>query len=309
LWISVKIMLINFVRIVKAGWTNFWRNFWLSCATVSTMIIAIFVFTGLLLSNVLTGELIKSIQDKVDVSVYLNKDIQESDVVLIKQELLKMSEVTKVEYITKDDALNQFKERHKNDPFILESLEELGENPLQAILNVKAANPDSYKKIAEFLEQDKYKDLIEKVNYRQNEVIISKVFQISDAIKKTGIVISIILALIAGLVAFNTIRLAIYSSREEVSVMRLVGASNWFIRGPFLLQGIISGTVAALINWIVFFGVTWRISPQINNFLPGADIFHYYQSHLFQMLLLLLATGIALGAFSSYIAIRRYLRE
>jgi len=273
------------------------------------MIIAIFVFTGLLLSNVLTDKLIRSIQDKVDVSVYLNKDITESDIVLIKQELLKMSEVTMVEYVSKDDALNQFRERHKNDPLIIESLEELGENPLQAILNVKAATPDSYKKIAEFLEQDKYKDMIEKVNYRQNEAIISKVFQISDAMKKTGIVLSIILALIAGLVAFNTIRLAIYSAREEISVMRLVGASNWFIRGPFLLQGIISGTAAALINWIVFFGVTWRISPQINNFLPGSDIFHYYQTNLFQMLLILLATGIALGAFSSYIAIRRYLRE
>lgn len=302
-------MLINFVRIIKSGWANFWRNFWLSCATVSTMIVAIFVFTGLLLSNVLAGEFIKDLQDKVDISVYFNKDANESDIIMVKQELLKLSDVTLVDYVSKDDSLNQFKERHKDDPLILESLQELGENPLQAVLNIKAAKVDSYKNIAEFLEQDKYKDLVEKVNYRQNEAIISKVFQISDALKKTGIIISVILALIAILVAFNTIRLAIYSAREEVSVMRLVGASNWFIRGPFLLQGIISGVVAALINWIIFFGVTWKISPQINNFLPGSDIFRYYQVHVLEIFLILIATGIVLGAFSSYIAIRRYLRE
>lgn len=302
-------MLINFVRIIKSGWANFWRNFWLSCATVSTMIVAIFVFTGLLLSNVLAGEFIKDLQDKVDISVYFNKDANESDIIMVKQELLKLSDVTLVDYVSKDDSLNQFKERHKDDPLILESLQELGENPLQAVLNIKAAKVDSYKNIAEFLEQDKYKDLVEKVNYRQNEAIISKVFQISDALKKTGIIISVILALIAILVAFNTIRLAIYSAREEVSVMRLVGASNWFIRGPFLLQGIISGAVAALVNWIIFFGVTWKISPQINNFLPGSDIFRYYQVHVLEMFLILMAAGIVLGGFSSYIAIRRYLRE
>lgn len=302
-------MLVNFIRIMKSGWTNFWRNFWLSCATVSTMIIAIFVFTSLFLSNVITGELIKGLQDKVDVSVYFNKEAGESDIILVKQDLLKMSEVTKVDYISKDEALNQFKERHKNDPLILESLEELGENPLQAILNVKAATPDSYKKIAEFLDQEKYKDLVDKVNYRQNEAIISKVFQISDALKKTGIFLTVILALIAILVAFNTIRLAIYSSREEISVMRLVGASDWFIRGPFLLQGVISGFVAALLNWLLFFAITWKISPQINNFLPGSDLANYYQSHFLVMFFLLMGMGIALGAFSSYIAIRRYLRE
>jgi len=272
------------------------------------MIIATFVFTGILLLNVLSDNLIKNLQEKVDISVYFEQEVQESDIVMVKQELLKFPEVTKVEYVPKEEALKQFKERHKNDPLILESLEELGENPLQDTLNIKAAQYGSYEDVAEFLVQGKFKDFIDKINYRQNEAIIAKIFQISDAIKSGGIIFSLVLAIIAVLVSFNTIRLAIYSSREEISVMKLVGASNWFIRGPFLLQGILSGIFAALINLGIFFGITWKISPSINNYLPGSELFLYYKVHIVETLLILLGVGIALGVISSFIAVRRYLK-
>jgi len=308
LCISVRTMLITFTRVIKSGWLNFWRNFWVSCAMVGTMIIATFVFTGILLLNVLSDNLIKNLQEKVDISVYFEQEVRESDIVMVKQELLKFPEVTKVEYVPKEEALKQFKERHKNDPLILESLEELGENPLQDTLNIKAAQYGSYEDVAEFLVQGKFKDFIDKINYRQNEAIIAKIFQISDAIKSGGIIFSLVLAIIAVLVSFNTIRLAIYSSREEISVMKLVGASNWFIRGPFLLQGILSGIFAALINLGIFFGITWKISPSINNYLPGSELFLYYKVHIVETLLILLGVGIALGVISSFIAVRRYLK-
>ncbi len=301
-------MLITFTRVIKSGWISFFRNFWVSCATVGTMIITLFVFTGILLFSHLTDNLIQNLKEKVDITVFFNEDAAESDIVIVKQELSKMSEVVKVDYISKEERLDQFKERHKDDPVILESLEELGENPLQAILNVKAAKAGSYKDVAEFLEKGKYRDLIEKVNYHQNEAIITKVFDISDAIKIGGIVIGIILALVSVLVAFNTIRLAIYSSREEISVMKLVGASNWFARGPFLLQGVLSGFFAAALNLIIFFGITWKIAPQLNIYLPGSEIFAYYYAHIWQMFLILFGIGILLGVVSSFIAVRRYLK-
>ncbi len=301
-------MLITFTRVIKSGWRGFFRNFWVSCATVGTMIITLFVFTALLLLNYLGNNLIENLQEKVDISVYFNQDVAESDIVVVKQELAKFPEVTKIDYISKDEALNQFKERHKNDPLILESLEELGENPLQAILNIKAAKAGSYKNVTEFLENGKYKDLIDKINYRQNEAIITKVFEVSNAIKIAGIVLGLVLALIAVLVAFNTLRLAIYSSREEISVMRLVGASNWFIRGPFLLQGILSGVFAALINLIIFLGIAWKLSPIINGYLPGSELFAYYWVHILPIFLILLGIGIFLGVVSSFIAVRRYLK-
>jgi len=301
-------MFITFFRIIKYGWVGFFRNFWVSCATVGTMIITIFVFTGLLLLNHLTGTLIKNLQEKVDISVYFNQEVQESDIVIVRQELLKFPEITRVEYVSKDDVLNQFKERHKDDPMILESLTELGENPFQPVLNIKAAKAGSYKEVTQFLEQDKYKDLIDKVNYGQNEAMIAKVFQISNAIKIVGIALSLILALIAVLVSFNTVRLAIYSSREEISVMKLVGASNWFVRGPFLLEGVLAGFFAAAINLIIFLGITWKISPQINLYLPGSEIFAYYTFYLWQIFLALFGIGAFLGVISSYFAVKRYLK-
>ncbi len=216
--------------------------------------------------------------------------------------------INEYKYISKEEALSQFKEKHQNDPLILESLEELGDNPLQAILNIKAAKAGSYKDVTEFLEKGKYKDLIDKVNYRQNEAIISKVFDVSDAIKLGGMAVGIVLALIAVLVAFNTIRLAIYSSRDEITVMKLVGASNWFVRGPFLLQGILSGIFAAIINLLIFFGITWKLAPQLDVYLPGSELFSYYYIHIFEIFLVLLGIGVFLGVVSSFIAVRRYLK-
>lgn len=301
--------LTNIRRIATAGVKSFARNGWLSTATVSVMALALFVMTSLLLLNVITQSLIANLQDRIDISVYFKQETPEPEILKVRRDVEQLVEVKSVEYVTADEALRRFQERHKDNPLLLESLNELGTNPLQATLNIKARETNQFASIASFLERDSYKPLVDKVNYSQNAEVIGRLSGIIGDIRRGGAILALALAAIAVLVAFNTIRLAIYTAREEIGVMRLVGASNWYIRGPFVITGIIYGIAAALITIAVMFPAVGAVSPKVSRFLlTGTNLFAYVKQNFWVILGIQLAVGMVLGALSSYIAIRRYLK-
>ncbi len=296
-------------RVTRSGLQSFVRNGWLSTATVSVMALAIFVMTSLILLNVITQSLVANLQDRIDISVYFKQETPGGEVAKVQRDLEQLTEVKSVEYVTADEALRRFRERHKDNPLLLESLAELGTNPLQATLNVKARETNQFASIASFLEGERFKPLIDKVNYTQNAEVIGRLASIVGGVRRGGAALTFVLAAIALLVAFNTIRLAIYTAREEIGVMRLVGASNWYIRGPFVITGIIYGIAAALITMAVLFPAVGFISPKVSGFLlTGTNLFSYVQQNFWSLFGLELAVGIVLGVLSSYIAIRRYLK-
>jgi len=295
-------------RIIKSGWQSFVRNYWLSAATVAVMILALFVIAGLALFNVMTQAVVANLESRVDVSVYFNKDTDEAKVLAVRQELVGLPEVKSVDYVSQDEALKNFQERHKDNQVLLQSLQELDQNPLEASLNIKANNASQYEAISNYLGQDRFKGLIDKINYKQNQDIINRLTRLTGNIQMGGLIVSLFLALLAVLVSFNTIRLTMYTWRDEISVMRFVGASNWFIRGPFLVEGAFYGIVSAVTTIILIFPILYFISPKITNFLPEVDLFYFYQVNFWQFLILLFGVGILIGGVSSFIAIRRYLR-
>lgn len=305
--LAVDCMITTFIRIFKSARTNFRRNIWLSVATVSTFVLSLSMVFGLLMAGYVTDYLVINLQDKADISVYFKIDTSEEDILRIRRDLEARQDVKNIEYISREQAMGAFKEKHKDNPVLMESLEELGENPLQASLNIKAFSASQYQALANLFETVRYKNFIEKINWRQNEIIINKIFDISRSAKTAGLIITLILSGIAGLVAFNTIRLAIYSQKEEISVMRLVGAGNWFIRGPLVIEGMASGFFAAILTMILFFGISLAFSNQVANIFSGLNIFHYFVTNFLNNFLILLAAGVGLGALSSFIAIRRYL--
>ena len=300
-------MLTSFVRVVKSGWLNFWRNKWLSSAAIFMMSLALFGITSLILVNVLVNSLVTDLEDKIDVSVYFKLDTAENDILKVRSDLVGLAEVKSVEYISTDEALANFKERHKDNEVLMQSLGELDINPLEASLNIKAKETSQYESIAKFFNQSNYQDIIDKVNYLENKAVITRLSSITKAIRQIGFLILLILAILAILVTYNTIRLTIYSSRKEIKVMKLVGASNWFARGPFIIEGIIYGIIAALLALIFIYPLLWYFSPKITTYLPGTDLFYFFQTNLISLFLLQLAIGVALGSISSIIAIRRYL--
>jgi len=295
-------------RIIRSGWTGFRRNSGLSLATVFIMVMAISLVTSLFLLRETTNFLVTSLSEKVDMAVYFNEEPTTDEIDVIQKELSGLPQVKSLQYISKAEALVKFVARHQGEEVIMESLQEVGGNPLLASLNIKAFEATQYAAISSFLDSASFKNLISKVDYSEKKPAIDKMFSLTSTISHTGIVLSIILAIVAILIAFNTVRIAIYNSRDEIETMRLVGASNWFIRGPFLVQGMIGGVLAVLVTFFVFGIGLWFLSPKIDMVIPGLNLFAYFFGSFSVVIVLQLVAGIGLGACASWLAIRKYLK-
>ena len=301
-------MITLIFRIIKYAFLGFIRNFWLSSATLAVMILALIAIQGLLIFGTITKTAVTSLQDKIDISVYFKTTTTEEDILKVKQALESVGEIKTVEYVSREDALLQFKATHKEDPTISQALEELGENPLSASLNIKAKNPKEYPAIAAYLNNESLVPFIDKVSYSQNQLVIERLTKIVDTVKGGGLILTFILVAIAVLVAFSTIRLAIYSNREAIGIMRLVGASNNLIRGPYIAEGIMFGIVAGLISVLIFLPLASFVAPYIKVFIPEMDLSSYLLMNFWSHLGIQLGIGIFLGVISGLIAIRRYLK-
>jgi cell division transport system permease protein len=295
-------------RVFKSGAVSFWRNRWISTATILIMVITLGLITSLFLMSVVADTILGDLEEKVDISVYFKLETPENEILKVKTELEGISDVKSVEYVSRDMALAKFEESHQNNPLIIKSLQELGENPLEASLNIKANVIDEYESIASFLESPRFSGYVDTVNYRQNQKVIEKLSSILSTVRKSGFIAILILGFIAILVTFNTIRLTIYSMREEIGVMRLVGASNWYIRGPFIVEGVLHGAIASILTTIFFYPLIWFVSPKVSVFLAGIDLIGYFNANFWSIFFLQMFVGIFLGIVSSLIAMRRYLK-
>ncbi len=253
------------------------------------------------------------LRSKVDVNVYFLTSAPEADVLTLKNKLAALPEVENVQYVSRDQALANFKTRHENDQITLQALNELGDNPLGAELNIKAKDPSKYAGLAEFLSQENIlsKDgapIIDKINYLQNKTAIERLSKIINSSERLGLILVLVLVLVSIIITLNTVRLAIYISREEISVMQLVGASKNFIRGPFIVTGIIYGAIAGVIVLILFLPITYWLGNITSNFFVGFNIYNYYLANFFQMIFIILGSGVAIGTASSFLAVRKYLK-
>lgn len=301
-------MLTSFKRITKIGLKSFWRNPTLSVATVLIMTMVVFLITVLFMLNGITKELIINIQDKVDIAVYFKPEAKTENTIDLKAKLTNMPEVKEVIYISKDDALKTFSEKHKDNPVLMESLTEVGANPFIDSLTIKVKEESQYPKVADYLKGLPDEMQIKNIDYFERKSMIDKAVSMAGGIKKGVLWISVILAIVAIFIAFNTIKIAILNSREEVSVMRLVGASNVFIRGPFLVEGLLIGVLATIIVAVASFVFSYGFNDSIKSY-SGISTFQIYIANFWLLLLLQLVSGILLGFFSSFIAIRKHLRS
>ncbi len=295
-------------RIWNTGWTNFKRNSYLTIGTTGVMVLVLLLFSGLMAVNFISSKIVSMLEEKVDVTAYFKTDASESEIFKIKNDLSGLSEVKAVEYVSKDQALNEFKSKHAGDALIQESLSELDTNPLQPSLNIKATDSSHYASIVQFLEANKFRSLIDKINFYENEQVINRVESISRGLQNWGFIITMALALVAALVTFNTIRLTIYNQRQEIEVMKLVGGSAWHIKAPFLVEGGLYGLFSAVIASVIFYPAVYFVSPKVAALMPGASLFGYFVSNSAQYVVIIFSAGIMLGVISSFVAIRRFLK-
>lgn len=279
------------------------------------MTVTLFIFGSVLFLGAMLNASLEEIKDKVDINVYFITTAPPEEILSLKDSLLALSEVESVEYVSRDEALERFRLRHENDQLTLQALEELGENPLGANLNIKAKETSQYEGIAAFLESEsalrsgEEAPIIDKANYFQNKIAIDKLTTIIESSETFGLVVIIVLVISSIIITFNTIRLAIYTSRDEISVMRLVGASNMYIRGPFVFEGIMYGVVAASITLALFYPITLWLGPITESFFGNINLFSYYINNFARIFSIIFGSGIVLGAVSSFLAVRKYLKE
>lgn len=277
------------------------------------MTVTLFVFGSLIFLDAMLDSALAQIRDKVDINVYFTVEAEEPDILALTEQIRELPEVADVEYVSRNDALVEFRRENEGDQLILQALDELGENPLGAYLNVRAQETSQYASIATFLESKQETTsngvpLIDKINYFDNKLAIDRLTSVMNSIDALSFIVMVVFIAISILIIFNTIRLAIYTAREEISVMRLVGANNAYIRGPFIVEGIMYGIISAIFALIIFYPVTIWAGPFTETFFGSRSIFDYYVDHFAQMFVLLIVTGVILGAVSSYLAVRRYLK-
>ena len=300
-------------RIVRSGYKNFIRSGYTSVASILIMTITLFVITSLIFIQVALHSSLNNIKEKVDVTVYFVEGTNESDIKDIQSELSKLPEVKSVDYTSADDSLAQFKDKHANDYLTLQALDELNSNPLGATLNIKAKDPSQYESISKYFESDNAVskgdlNIISKIDYNQNKIIIDRLNAIIAGAQKLGFAVSLILVLISIIITFNTIRLIIYMSRDEISVMRLVGAGPKYVQGPFVVSGVLVGTISAFVTMILFIPISIWLGNQMSDFV-GINLFTYFKENFVQLFFIMLLSGVLIGGVSSYLAIMRYIKK
>lgn len=298
----------TFKRIFRSSWHGFSRNGGLVFANIFILAMTVLLISSLFLLKDASSFLVSVLKEKIDVSVYFKFEAAEEEILEVKEEIAKIPEVKEVEYVSQQEALEFFIQKHQDNPVLLESLQEVGINPFLASLNIKAFEASQYQAVASFFENSGFNNLIEKIDYYQRKPVIDRLFSLTSNINRIGLILALILAVIASLITFNTVRLAIYHCREEIKIQRLVGASNWFIRGPFLIQGVISGFFSFLISFLLFALISYFVSPNIEFLFPGLSLFNLFLANFWFFFLIQIATGTGLGLFSSFFAIRRYLK-
>ncbi len=305
-------MITGIRRVVRAGFVGFWRNAYVSLASIFVMTVALFVIGATMFIEQLLTSSLSSLQSKVDINVYFVPEAPQEEIDAIRDAVEALPDVAQVTYLSREDALQRYRERYQNNEIAMQALDELGENPLGATIAIQARQTSQYENIARFLEEQRERSaaetpIIDDINYARNKESIDTLTSIIDAVERASFIAMIVLLVAAVLISFNTIRLAIYTSREEIGIMRLVGASNTFIRGPFMLQGVMYGLISGVLALLVLYPILVWLGPRTELYFE-LNLFTYFIDNFTYFFVTLVGIGIAIGLVSSTLAVARYLR-
>jgi cell division transport system permease protein len=291
---------------------NFVRNAWLAIAAMAVMIITLTIVLFSIVTNAAFNNTIAQITDKIDVSVYLKDSTNKTEGQELASGLRSLPNAKAVTYLSKEDALKRYKEQNKDNPELLSAINE-ADNPIPATIQIKPKELNKIQDLRDYLNKSANKQLWDDVSYRDDrKAAIDKIAHATNLMRRAGVVAVAVFAFISVLIIFNTIQMAIFNRRDEITIMRLLGASTWYIRGPFVVESIIYGIISALISVILIHSLFVASSSALQASSLGLlDINYaanYFSAHLWQLLLMQLAVGILIGAVSSYVATKRYLK-
>ena len=269
-----------------------------------------FSLTTLVLINVVADRATSSVKQTIDVSLYFNNETSEEAVTLLQTELEKIEQIENIRYISAEEALGQFKQEHEQDQSIIDTLAEIDQNPFGPTLVINATEVEQYPVIMEKISELKADELAEKIDYEDHQLLISRIDDFTNKIRKFGFIISSIFLIIAVLTVFNTIRVGIYIHRREIAIMRLVGANNWFIRLPFIIEGLLYAFFSCILFWVLIYILMHFFGGQINSFFSeiNFNVSTYLSDNMLNIFGFEFIIIAVINMLSAMIAMGRYLR-
>ncbi|MFA7253652.1 MAG: permease-like cell division protein FtsX [Patescibacteria group bacterium] len=300
---------VSIHRILKTSIISLWRNLWLSLAAILIMILTLFTISFFVTLLFVTSRTTTSLQSKVDISAFFNDTTSKDQIFAIENNLLSMPEVKSVDYVSKEDALGRWQERNKDNEK-LRNLVSANFNPLPRSLEVKTDKPENLEKVYGYLSSADYQPLIKEISYQKNRDLINRLMKITTFIKIIGWVLSSVFILVSILIIYNTIRLTIYARHDEIEIMKLVGATDWYTEGPFFVEGLMYGLVASIISAVaLYFGYTLSM-PAVQNYLDisilnsGSLGLNFWFITFVQIVF-----GLVLGTLCSVLAVKKHLKK
>ncbi len=298
----------SFKRILKFGWKNMGRNKEATLASIFVIFLAVSLVSVLFLSQGITDHLVNEVKEKIGISAYFKSETSENEINNVKNKIKESFPEAKIIYISAADALEKFKESHEGEPIYEKALDQVGGNPFRGSLDISSEEEESYEEMVAVLEAN-FSNYIYKVDYLNRKEIIDQVFNISRNINIIGISLSILLIGLAVLISFNTIRMVIFSQKEEINTMHLVGSPKIFMNGPFIVQGVLYGIFSLVVTNMILIPFIYYISPILQANLAGFDLWVYLGQQLIWYLGLQLLVGVGLGVAATWLAVRHYLRN
>jgi len=302
-------MINKVVKIIKYGYDLFWQEKVISVINIgTTILVAFFIWFGFL-SFYFFNQMINYLQERLDFSIYFKTTISREEILKLQKILQEFPGVKEVEFISQDVALEKFQKESKANPVIAKALQELGSNPLVDYLIVRAENSEVYPKIADYLEKSPYKAYVDYATYFENQRVIKKIISLSNQTRFLISFLVIAILIFSALIIFNTSLASIYSQKESIEVLRIIGAGNWFIRGPFFVYLFIT----SFLGYLISLGILVLFLMRTENFWPA--IVSNLQPALFIsekfFVLNLSAFGIILliNYLSTFIALEKYLKR
>lgn len=303
-------MLLFFYRTWSFAWQNFWRNLGLSLITILILVMTLISFDVALTVRGITTTAVKMVEQKVDVSLLFKPTAQPQRIEEIRGVLQKTPAVSSLTFKTPEEVLNEFKTLHAGNAEILSALNEVDKNPLGAAIVIQAKNTKDYEQILQVINIPEYDEIIESKTFDDQGPIIEKIGFITNRAQQASLILGALLTIVAFLIIFNVIRLGIQGYGEEIGIMKLVGASNWFVRLPFLLNVIFYCILAWLVNLGALYVSLYFVDPYLARFFAGTDftLIGYFNKNFLMFFGAELVGLVALGVLSASLAMRRHLR-
>lgn len=296
-------------RIFHLGLMNFWRNRWLSLAATLVMTLTLLIISVFVIMSLVVNKTTDSIREKIDISVYFKDSASTDQIIELQREIAARSDVKEVKYISKDEALANFKAQQQGKK--VADLINSDENPLPRSLEIKATQAENLDQIAQFVSQNTFAPMIHSVSYQENKIVINRLIGFTTFVKRMGWIFSVIFVLISIMVILNTIRLTIFTRKDEIEIMRLVGASDQFIKVPFIIEGFLYGLIATILATIIIKIGVISISPMMEKYLGlnlSNRMLSFFSGSFLSIIGLELLVGIIIGIGCSLFSIRKYVK-